>query len=95
METDFLIDGMLSGTGLRDARNGGYVEPKVVGLSDQLSGDIAAWQQESERAHFAGFPDGLVAKLDEEGLALTLRAQSELAADSIGYFSSGQLKRLS
>ncbi len=95
MTTAYLIDGMLSGTGVRDAINGGYREPREIGLSEALAGEIANWQQRYEEAHFDGFPDNLVAELDRQGLAITMQARTELADIEIGYFSNGQLKRLS
>ena len=94
MTTDFLIDGMLSGTGLRDAREGGYVEPMALGLSASLSSDVAAWQRRYEAAHFADFPEQVVGDLDKEGLVLASRAQTELRGKTIGYFSNGLMKRL-
>lgn len=94
MMTDFLIDGMLSGTGVRDAVAGGYVAPDSIGLSAQLLADIAAWQRRYEEAHFAGFPASAVAVLDVEGLALTSRVRAELGDKSVGYFSNGRMERL-
>jgi hypothetical protein len=90
----FLIDGMLSGTGVRDAFNGGYLDPRDIGLSEALTGEIADWQQRYEEAHFDGFPEGLVAQLDQRGLAFVAQAKAELPDIEIGYFSSGLLKRL-
>lgn len=95
MATDFLIDGMLSGTGVRDAIEGGYVDLLTLGLSASLAGDVAAWQQKYEQAHFAGFPEHVVGDLDKEGLVLASRAQAELSGKSIGYYSNGRMKRLS
>jgi len=94
MTASLLIDGMLSGTGVRDAIAGGYVAPDTIGLSAQLVADLADWQRRYEDAHFAGFPANAVAALDEEGLALASRAQSELSDKSIGYFSNGRMERL-
>lgn len=94
MTTDLLIDGMLSGTGVRDAVGGGYVALDAIGLSGQLAADIAAWQKKYEEVHFAGFPPGAVAALDEEGLALSSRVRGELSDKSIGYFSNGRMERL-
>ena len=91
---DLLIDGMLSGTGVRDAVAGGYVVPDALGLSALLAADIAAWQRKYEEAHFAGFPTNLVTALDEEGLVLASRAGRELSGKSIGYFSNGRMERL-
>ena len=94
MITDFLIDGMLSGTGLRDAINGGYLRPEELGLSSLLVTSIADWQRRYEDAHFAGFPESAVARLDGEGLALLSRVQAELPAKAVGYFSNGRMTRL-
>jgi hypothetical protein len=95
MNVDFLIDGMLSGTGIRDARNGGYVDASSIGLSDDFSRDLAAWQQRYEEAHFAGFPRDDVKVLDREGAILAHRAADELPEITFGYFSDGQMKLLS
>jgi hypothetical protein len=92
--TDLLIDGMLSGTGVRDAVQGGYLQPEAVGLSTSLGADVADWQRRYEDTHFAGFPKAGVASLDEEGLALRLRVQAELPVKSVGYFSNGRMTRL-
>lgn len=93
MSTNILIDGMLSGTGLRDAINGGYLTSDAV-LSSSLSADLADWQRRYEDAHFAGFLEDHIASLDEEGLALHLRVQAELSGKSVGYFSNGRMSRL-
>ena len=92
--TNFLIDGMLSGTGVRDAISGGYVEPEAIGLSDSLAAELVAWQQRYEDAHFADFPEDVVAELDGEGLVLASRADAELRGRNVGYFSHESTKRL-
>jgi hypothetical protein len=94
MATEFLIDGMLSGTGVRDAINGGYVDPQYLGLSESLTCSLASWQAQYEDAHFAGFPDNRVAELDKEGAALASRLRDELPGVTVGYFSNGLMKRL-
>lgn len=94
MALDFLIDGMLSGTGVRNATHGGYVEPASVGMSASLASDVELWQQKYEDAHFAGFPAELVADLDNQGIALMARADAELTEKSVGYYSNGLMKRL-
>jgi len=90
----YLVDGILSGTGIRDAVNGGYVEPEQLGLSAPLSREIADWQQRYEDAHFDGFPDNDVAQLDIQGAALASRAAAERTDVEFGYYSNGLLKRL-
>jgi hypothetical protein len=94
MTTDLWIDGMLSGTGVRDAVGGGYVSLDAIGLSAPLAADITVWQRKYEDAHFAGFPAETVAALDREGLVLASRVRGELDGKSVGYFSNGRMERL-
>lgn len=91
---EFLIDGMLSGTGVRDVLNGGYVEPSDLGLSTRLIARLSAWQKQYEETHFSGFPESQVAALDVEGLDLTQAVREERRDLKIGYFSHGLTKRL-
>lgn len=94
MSTKLLLDGMLSGTGIRDAEKGGYLTPEAIGLSPSLTADVADWQRRYEDAHFAGFPASVIASLDEDGLALLLQVQAELPSKDVGYFSHGRMTRL-
>lgn len=95
MTTEVLIDGMLSGTGIRDAVNGDYLKPQNIGLSESLVRAISEWHQRYEEAHFDGFPEDIVSKLDVEGMALALNVERELNGRTVGYFSNGRMKRLS
>jgi hypothetical protein len=45
------IDGMLSGTGIRDSLAGGYLDLEEVGLSLELVQRIQKWVIEYETAH--------------------------------------------
>ena len=94
MTVDLLIDGMMSGTGIRDAINGGYVEPADLGLSRELANDIEHWVGEYGAAHIRGHPVQLVAELDCAGLAILSRVQDELPMRKLGYYSDGRLERL-
>jgi len=94
MDIEFVIDGMLSGTGVRDAVKGGYVDPTALGLSEGLTRSIASWQARYEEAHFDGFPEAIVSKLDTEGRALALKVGKELPDAVVGYFSNGRMERL-
>ena len=85
---------MLSGTGVRDAISGAYVEPQAIGLSAPLIADLLAWRRRYEEAHFADLPEDIVAALDEEGLVLACHAGAELRVKSVGYYSHGRAKRL-
>jgi hypothetical protein len=63
-----IIDGMLSGTGVRDGAVGGYLDLKNVGLSADLTKRIEAWLIAYESAHYSQFGDKAVNdRLDQEG----------------------------
>ena len=95
-ETRYLVvDGNLSGTGVRDAVEGGYLTPSVIGVSDGLGDEIAAWQKRYELAHFRSYTDlAEVDKLDAEGLALRQKLSVELAQAKVQYFSSAKMRLL-
>jgi hypothetical protein len=91
---DYLLDGMLSGTGVRDAISGGYVAPSDLGLSTALQTNIAEWQRDYEDAHFEGFRDETVAVLDRKGQELVALIRAEKPLLRIGYFSNGLMRRI-
>ena len=89
-----IVDGMLSGTGIRDGVEGGYIRPTELGLSMDLAKNIADWVSAYENAHFAEFADlGEVAKLDAQGMALCKRLMGELPDSKIEYYSSAKLQK--
>lgn len=94
MKVELLVDGMMSGTGIRDAINGGYVELADLNLSESLAREIRDWQSDCRTVHIEGHPSDRVSVLDEEGLSLMARVQAELPNKSVGYYSDGLLKRL-
>ena len=66
-----IVDGMLSGTGVRDAIEGGYLDLHELGLSSDFIKDILLWVRRYEDAHYAQFDDKQeVTVLDSQGLAL-------------------------
>lgn len=90
-----LIDGMLSGTGIRDRNEGGYVDPEALGLSSPLVADLRIWLARYEDAHYAGFDDmEVVSVLDQQGVALADRVSGERTSDEVGYYSNALLKQL-
>lgn len=88
-----IVDGMLSGTGIRDAVEGGYVEPEQLGISQSLKNDINIWVARYENAHYAQFKDlEEVNALDTEGVSLCKRLRSEIVDSKIGYFSNAKMQ---
>ena len=91
---DYLLDGMLSGTGVRDVANGGYVASRDLGLSAALQARIAAWQRTYEEVHFNGFAETDVAEVDRAGQELAASVRAERPDLRVGYYSNGMMQRL-
>jgi hypothetical protein len=90
-----IVDGMLSGTGIRDAVAGGYVDPDKVGLSAILLGRLAKWLLDYENAHYLQFADKAEnERLDQEGVGIARQIQEELPEVQIDYFSNAEMHRL-
>jgi hypothetical protein len=74
------VDGMLSGTGVRDSAAGGYVDPREIGLSASLVERIEKWVLEYEAAHYERFIDKAVnERLDQDGVAITRQIRASVA----------------
>ena len=90
-----MIDGMLSGTGVRDSRAGGYLDPKEVGLSVELIGRIEKWLSEYETAHYHDFKNEAENhRLDLEGIEITRQARAQLPGSKVEYFSNARMQRI-
>jgi hypothetical protein len=50
-----VVDGGLSGTGIRDAVEGGYLTVSAIGISEDLINAISSWQQRYELTHFGAY----------------------------------------
>lgn len=88
-----LVDGMLSGTGIRDAVEGGYIDPEQLGISQKTIDDIAIWLARYEHAHYFQFEDSdEMDTLDKEGMNLCERLRTELVDSKIEYFSSAKMR---
>ena len=91
------VDGELSGTGIRDSVNGGYVDPETLGLGVELLGRISRWVVRYENAHYDNFVSQReVVELDAEGVQICQMLRLERPSDDkIDYFSSAKMQRLS
>lgn len=96
MSTNHLIvDGMLSGTGIRDGDHGGYLNPLDLGVSADLASQISEWRQRYENAHFFQFENKLEnRKLDVEGIEIARALKTELPKAKVTYFSNAELKEI-
>ena len=83
---------MLSGTGVRDAVEGGYVEHQELGLSPAISDRLSRWLAEYENCHYRQFQDAKqVADLDAEGVEICRLLRIELPDSKIDYFSNAKM----
>lgn len=90
-----VIDGMLSGTGIRDLDQGGYLSPEDLDLGDDFTSDLATWLRAYENLHYFNLQDATeVGELDRQGLELTRRLRVLLPAFRVGYYSNAGLKYL-
>ena len=90
-----IVDGMLSGTGVRDAVKGGYIELIELNISNSLIEKISEWQKNYEEAHFFQFSDDLNNKiLDDRGIEISKIIRQELPNVRIEYFSNANMKMI-
>ena len=89
------IDGMPSGTGVRDSLAGGYIDPQEAGLSPELVRRIEKWVIEYETAHYRQFNDETEnQRLDQEGTEITRQVQDQLPGSKIEYFSNARMQKI-
>jgi hypothetical protein len=89
------IDGMLSGTGVRDSLAGGYLDPQEVGLSPELVRRIEKWVIEYENAHYRQFNDEAEnQRLDQEGIEITRHVRGQLPGRKVEYFSNARMQKI-
>jgi hypothetical protein len=82
------VDGMLSGTGIRDSVSGGYIAPNKLGLSKELVLQLTGWLNRYETSHYSGFSDRVeVAQLDTEGMRIADQIQIQLRVAKVLYYS--------
>jgi hypothetical protein len=90
-----IVDGMLSGTGIRNGDQGGYLSPEELGVSPELESRISDWVQRYEAAHFLQFQDRSENRaLDVEGLEIARALKAELPNCKVTYFSNAELKEI-
>ncbi|AWO91765.1 hypothetical protein ACFLEY_25780 [Bradyrhizobium sp. YCK136] len=90
-----IIDGMLSGTGVRDGTAGGYLDLENVGLSADLTKRIESWLVAYESAHYSQFGDKAENdRLDQEGIAIAMLVRKEQPGARVEYFSNAQMRKL-
>lgn len=90
-----VLDGMLSGTGVRDAERGGYIELNNLDITDELKTIILSWLARYESAHYYQFKDVSNNELlDKDGLRIAARLRRELTTTDVSYFSNANMSML-
>ena len=93
--THLIVDGMLSGTGIRDGVHGGYLETSAIGVSSGLGCQISKWLEQYENAHFFQFANAAENELlDKRGVEIARSLKAELPGVRVTYFSSAKLKEI-
>lgn len=92
---ELVVDGNLSGTGIRDALNGGYLNPREIGLSSALSQRIEEWVANYEVEHYAGYKNlHRNNQLDGDGIEIAKLVKCELPKSKVQYFSSASMQKI-
>jgi len=87
-----VIDAALSGTGIRDKHEGGYLSPDDLGLSCETIDRLNQWLSKYENEHYSGFTDDqIIDELDREGKEISLKIKSELSEVKMEYFSDARM----
>lgn len=87
-----VIDASLSGTGIRNKYEGGYVSPNDLGLSQNIIDRLNKWLLKYENEHYNGFSDNqIVDELDNEGKEIALMIKKELVDVKLEYFSDAKM----
>ncbi len=88
-----VFDGQLEGTGLRDYYEGGYIEPRSLGLSPDLVKKISDWVSNYQNTLLRQFYDEEeVRTLDKEGIELIHLIKEQYPERKINYYSAATKK---
>ena len=90
-----VVDGMFSGTGIRDSVEGGYIELADLNISETLQTRINSWLEEYEDAHFSQYKDEEeIGKLDAEGINILKMLREEIPDSKIEYYSNAKMEKI-
>lgn len=89
------VDGMFSGTGIRDTFNSGYLDADDLGLSTELKERLSQWLKNYEDAHHSCYEDeAIINSLDSQGLEICKRLSKEVPDAKIEYYSDATGKKI-
>jgi hypothetical protein len=87
-----IVDACLSGTGIRDKYEGGYISTEDLKLSPALLSKISQWLTKYQNEHYNGFINiDIIDTLDIEGIEIAGKIKNELLDVKIEYFSAARM----
>lgn len=90
-----IIDAALNGTGIRDKYNGGYLDPKALGISFSTITRLNEWLLRYEYEHYNGFNDNnSIDELDKEGECIAQIVKQEMLDVKVEYYSAARCVKL-
>jgi hypothetical protein len=89
-----IVDGMLNGTGIREA-GCEYIPLNILDLSPNFQSKIKNWLLQYETEFYHGYPDNdKIELLDKQGLEITHELEKIFPEDKIEYYSDALLMSL-
>jgi hypothetical protein len=89
-----IVDGMASGTGIRDAVNGGFLKLNTLETSSDFNEKLLSWLRAYENEHYNSYSDdAIVNALDKRGIELARELSDELKDAKVEYYSSAKLTK--
>ena len=86
---------MLSGTGIRDGVNGGYIPLDELEISAILSSQISKWLSNYEMAHYSQYSNmNENTLLDEEEIKIAKEIKTVLKDVEVIYFSNYLMREI-
>jgi hypothetical protein len=90
------IDASLSGTGIRDNINGGYLKPKELELNQEIENELFNWLNDYAEAFYGGYKEkNKIQELDEKGVLIARKISAFKSEYEVTYFSDALLKNIS
>jgi hypothetical protein len=90
-----IVDGEMSGTGIKNSVSGEDVNLASLGLSNELQASISEWVERYEATHRADLCDGVeIQELDRIGLQLASAVKDKLPGSKLQYLSAANMTRV-
>jgi hypothetical protein len=93
MHRYLIVDGMISGTGIRGEYEGEYIDPKLLKISLELIGKLNNWHERYKQEFYNNYADETkVQQLDKEGVEISRDVSNEIENCKVSYFSDADLR---